>query len=62
MSRLMSIQVAAAVCVSLLVSGCAEMNGRTQHWVDNGCINKEVVEQTYVCVEDEYAVVVRLEF
>lgn len=56
------LRLAMFLSVVALVSGCAEMNGRTQHWVDNGCINKEVVEQTYVCVEDEYAVVVRLEF
>jgi len=56
------LRLAMFLSVSLIVSGCAEMNGRTQSWIDDGCINKEVVEQTYVCVEDEYAVVVRLEF
>lgn len=56
------LRLAMFLSVGALVSGCAEMNGRTQSWIDNGCINKEVIEQTYVCVEDEYAVVVRLEF
>jgi hypothetical protein len=58
----MLIRLAMLLFVGALVLGCAELNGRTQHWIDNGCVNKEVVEQTYVCVEDEYAVVVRLEF
>lgn len=58
----MLIRLVMLLSVVPLVSGCAELNGRTQSWIDDGCINKEVVEQTYVCVEDEYAVVVRLEF
>lgn len=62
MSHLMPIQIAVAVCIGILASGCAQMNGRTQKWIDNGCITQEVREQTYVCVDGEYALVVRMEF
>lgn len=45
----------------LLVSGCAELNGKTQHWVRDDCINYDVAEATRLCLDDNFAVV-RIEY
>lgn len=45
----------------LLLFGCAELNGKTQHWVRDDCINYDVAQDTRLCLDDNFAVV-RIEY
>ena len=49
------------ILVLLLSCGCSQMNGKTQNWIDDGCFVHELQSQTYVCIDNERAMI-RLEF
>ena len=57
-------RITLAILIGILVSGCAQMNGKTQTWIDDGCLSKELRNQTYICVDGrgQPAIVLRLEF
>lgn len=50
------------IAIILIQLSCAQLNGDTQTWIDDGCLAEEVAENTSICVADNTSLVVKVEW